>query len=79
MPGEAVTVFSLSLPSARFVEQFIHLLCTPLSMRWFGSGKSEWFLFPALLVAIPIMLIAAFFEVALICVVVFIFLKFLIL
>jgi len=32
------------LPGAYYLEQAIHALLWPFRFRWFGSGKTEWFL-----------------------------------
>lgn len=76
MPGNAVVLFSMKVPAARQLESFIHALCWMFSARWFGSGKSEWFFFPAALIAIPVMILAAFIEITLICCAVLLLLKF---
>lgn len=74
MPGVAVTILSLKTFRAKQLETFVHGLCGLFRAKWFGSGKTEWFYFPALFIALPVILIVAFLEFSLIaCIALLIF------
>lgn len=60
--GRAFVILSLSVPFARRVEQFLHILCKPLNIRWAGSGKTEWFFALAIVLALPILVLVALLE-----------------
>ena len=57
-PGIDLIIFAVWIPYAYSLEQAIHRLCKPLRVRFRGSGRTERFLLPAALVAIPAALVA---------------------
>lgn len=51
-PGKAFVFFYVPVPRARQVEAALHRICGPLKARYYnGDGASEWFFFPAALIA----------------------------
>ena len=69
--GVPFVIFSLSVPFAYFFEQLIHVVCRPLNVGWYGSGKTEWFIFPAILIALPVIVFAALFEIVAVSVILY--------
>lgn len=58
MFGFPVPVFIVVVPGAYGVEQWLHRVCGWLRVEFYkGDGHSEWFLFPAVIFALPVMLL----------------------
>lgn len=58
MWGFPVPLFFVVIPYAYEVEQWLHEICGVLNVRFYkGSGCSEWFWLPAVLVAVPTMVV----------------------
>jgi hypothetical protein len=58
MFGFPVPVFIVVVPGAYGVEQWLHRVCGWLRVEFYkGTGHSEWFLFPAVIFALPVMLL----------------------
>lgn len=55
LPGFVLPVFLVWVPFAYQIEQWAHRQMKPLNVRYFGSGKTEWFFIPGILFAIPVM------------------------
>lgn len=55
-------LFKIKIRWAYQAEQFTHFLCSPIRVRFNGSGKTERFLFFALFVALPISLVVFLLE-----------------
>jgi len=57
-PGRAVVVWVWDIPNAHRVEQFLHAICAPFNLKYYrGDGATEWFLFPAAIIAAAIMIV----------------------
>ena len=60
MPGFPLPIFAVPLFGAYTIEQALHSLLGGLQTRFYkGSGHTEWFLFPAHIIA-PVLAAAAF-------------------
>jgi len=57
--GWDIPVFAIWIPFAYQVEQFIHRLCSPIRVKFDGTGKTERFLLPAIIPGILIPLLVA--------------------
>lgn len=58
MPGFPLPIFAVPLPFAYEVEQWLHDVLSPLSCRFYsGDGSSEWFWAPAVIFAIPVLIV----------------------
>lgn len=55
LPGFVLPVFLVWVPFAYQIEQWAHRQMKPLNVRYFGSGKTEWFFAPGILFAVPVM------------------------
>lgn len=53
-PGWDLIIFALPIPMAYQVEQFIHRMCAPLRVKFWGSGYTERFFVLAIVPAIAI-------------------------
>lgn len=55
--GFLIPVFFVVVPGAYFIEQFLHGICFGLKADFYkGDGHTEFFWFPAVIVALPVML-----------------------
>ena len=56
-PGKDVAIFWIKIWGAYYVEQFVLSMCSPLRRKFWGSGRTERFLF---LAAIPAIVLSLF-------------------
>lgn len=55
--GMPIPIFIAWIPGAYFIEQALHAVCGLLNVRFYsGDGESEWFWFPCIVIALPVML-----------------------